>query len=218
MKLPNKTLSYCARLGVGVFVLTVAAAPVSAAPITFSFSGSVTAISPQLTSTFAVGDAMSGTFVFDPAATFTACSGVCGNFNSALQTLSVTIGSYTLSGTAFETLYNSSTQDYYEISALLPAGAPVNGLPPSSFALELTDPSATALSTHSTLVAPVLANYAERNFALLFEDSFHRLIGVGGTITSLSAVTTPPSVPEPTSFLLLGTGIIALAGRVRRRR
>jgi hypothetical protein len=63
----------------------------------------------------------------------------------------------------------------------------------------------------------VLANYAQRIFALSFVDGFN-LPAVSATLTSLSVVTTPPSVPEPTSLLLLGTGIIALAGRVRRRR
>ncbi len=217
MKLLNKTLSYGARLGAGVFVLTIAAAPVCAAPITFSFSGSVTHVDLLLTSKFAVGDAMSGTFVFDPAAAYTSCGSACGTFNSALQTLSATIGSYTLSGTAFEQLFNSPAQDYYQISTTSPSGALVAGLPLAAFGLDLTDLSATALTTQTTLVAPVLANYAQRIFALSFVDGFN-LPAVSGTLTSLSVVTTPPSVPEPTSLLLLGTGIIALGGRVLRRR
>jgi hypothetical protein len=218
MKLLHKTLSWCARVGVGVFLLTIVATPASAAPITFSFSGSVTSIDPRLASKFSIGDAMSGTFVFDPAAAYTSCGSLCGDFHSALQTLSATIGSYTLSGTAFEELFNFAPfYDKYTIVTNSPSGAPVNGFPLWSFALTLTDPSATALTTQQTLVAPVLANYAERLFILNFGDIFD-LAPVSGSLTSLSVVTTPPAVPEPTSCLLLGTGIIALAGRVRRRR
>lgn len=218
----KKSLSLCARAGLGVLVVMAAATPSSASTITYSFTGTVTDVSPLLAGPFAVGDAMSGTFVFDSAAIFTACGGACGRYDSSLQSVSMTIGSYTLTGTATDLLQTPFMSRRYDIYADAPAvsGAPVNGLTLAGFALSLFDPTATAFSTAQTLVAPVFANYAQGTFGVAFETGgpLSQTTGLGGTLTSLSQVETPAAVPEPTSLLLLGTGVIAVVKRGRRHR
>jgi hypothetical protein len=220
MKNLRNSLSLCAPAGLGVLMLMAAAAPVSAATITYSFTGSVAGVSSPALSPLAAGDALSGTFVFDTeAAAGSACGTFCQTYTSPLQTLSATVGSYSFSATATELLTEFATfYDEYAIVNDSISGPPVNGMSLLNFYLTLFDPTHTALSTIHTLVPPVLGDYAERTFGLIFMDRNGSIEYVGGTIASLSVVQTPPpAVPEPTSLLLLGTGIAALAGRARHR-
>jgi PEP-CTERM motif len=217
----KRTLSLCARIGLGVFVLMATAArPSSASTITFSFSGSITNVnSPTLAGQFAVGDVLWGTYTFDSAAAFTDCGAICGMYDSSLQAVSGTLGTYSFTGTARAILIMSSQ---YIIAADSPSisGAPVNGLPLTTFTINLFDPTGTALSTAHTVVPPLLSAYSQRDFVLGFGTDPFRLdptATVSGTITSLAEVQPPTAVPEPTTLLLLGTGIVALAGRARQR-
>jgi hypothetical protein len=217
----QRSLSFYARAGLGVLMLIAPAAPASAATMTISFNGSLTAVSSAVASQFAVGDTFTGTFVIDTDAPGSACGAFCQSYSSPLTVMSATVGSYNFSATVALQLTEFSTfYDEYSINAYGASlsGPPVNGMSPSLFFITLTDPTTAALSTIHTLTPPVLGDYAERSFGIFFETQ-GRVEAIAGTITSLSEVQTPPTaVPEPTSLLLLGTGITALAARVRRRR
>jgi len=185
-----------------------------AASISFNFSGSVGDVfggvfTPQGFGAdgFTTALPMSGGASINSLATDSNAASNVGRYN-AIQDFSVSIGTYFASyapGNSFIRITNSAAgagSDIYELRVNGLFGNAVNGFTPSSFLLELTDPSGTAFSSDALPAgAPSLSSFARSEFRLLFGSASTR---VQGALTSL--------VPLPAAVWLFGAGLVALVG------
>jgi hypothetical protein len=124
---------------------------------------------------------------------------------------SITIGSLT-SGFAQVAPSNAGgfgTFDYAVSCAGISCGPGASVTNPGPLSFTVTD----ALGVN---VSDFIANGASPNGIFFLSD----IIGVTGNTGNVGATggtITPPSVPEPSSLVLLGSGLIGTAGMLRRR-
>lgn len=151
---------------------------------------------------------LSGGASFNTLATDVNAASNVGRYNNTIQDFSVSVGTYFASfapGNSFIRVTNSAPgagNDIYELRVNGLFGSAVNGFTPSSFLLELTDPSGTAFSSDALPTsAPSLSSFARSEFRLLFGSASTR---VQGALTSL--------VPLPAAVWLFGAGLVALVG------
>lgn len=185
-----------------------------AASISFNFTGSVGDVFGGVFTPhgfgadgFSTALPVSGGATINSLATDSIAASNIGRYN-AVQDFSVSIGTYFASyapGNSFIRITNSAAgagSDIYELRINGLFGSPVNGFTPSSFLLELTDPSGTAFSSDALPAgAPSLSSFARSEFRLLFGSASTR---VQGALTSL--------VPLPAAVWLFGAGLVALVG------
>jgi hypothetical protein len=185
-----------------------------AASIPFSFSGSVGNVfggvfTPQGFGAdgFTTALPMSAGVTYNSNSSDANSGANIGRYNNAIQDFSVSIGTYFASfapGNSFIRVTNSPAgtgSDIYELRVNGLLGTPVNGFTPTSFLLELTDPSGTAFSSDALPGIPSLSSFASSQFRLIFGTASTR---VQGALTSL--------VPLPAAVWLFGAGLIALVG------
>ena len=212
----RKTVMTTVGLGAGLLcALFMAPDRGQAAQIPFTFSGSVGNVfggvfTPQGFGAdgFTTALPVSGGVTYNSNSTDTIAGANIGRYNNAVQDFSVSVGTYFASfapGNSFIRVTNSAPgtgSDIYELRVNGLLGSAVNGYTPTSFLLELTDPSGTAFSNDKLPTGPPsLSSFATSEFRLLFGAASTR---VQGALTSL--------VPLPAAVWLFGAGLIALVG------
>jgi len=186
-----------------------------AASISFNFSGSVGNVfggvfTPQGFGAdgFTTSLPVSGGGSYNSNSTDVNSNPNIGRYNNPIQDFSLSVGTYFASfapGNSFIRVTNSAAgagNDTYELRVNGLLGNAVNGYTPTSFLLELTDPSGTAFSSAALPSGPPsLSSFATSQFRLIFGSASTR---VQGALTSL--------VPLPAAVWLFGAGLIALVG------
>lgn len=216
IKSNRNTVKTLVGLGAGL-LCAVLAAPGSAqaASMSFNFSGSVGNVFGGVFTPhgfgadgFATALPVSGGGSYNTLATDVNGAPNVGRYNNTIQDFSVSIGTYFASfapGNSFIRVTNSAPgagNDVYELRVNGLFGNAVNGYTPTSFLLELTDPSGTAFTSDKLPGGPPsLSSFATSQFRLIFGAASTR---VQGALTSL--------VPLPAAVWLFGAGLIALVG------
>lgn len=200
---------------------------VEAAPITIDFSGVVDFVDPSLTGTFAPGQTLLGSYTFE--STTAARSGSTSQFGvfDAISALNFSIGSY-IAG-ANGAFPNGEIQvdndppgtnhDRYGIVSRSTdhlTGPSVGGMTPDAFLFRMDDSTNAVFATALTLPTQIsLSDFDSSAFFLFFRGADGFVGSVSGQLTQAAS---PAPVPEPASLMLLGSGLLGLAARVRRQR
>ena len=199
--------------GLAVLVLTLVcfSTRASALPITFTFSGTVTAVTPtsiMVGAPFMVGDAFAGTLSFDSGLIDSDADPAQGRFGP-LSALSFTIGSFAggfENGSGFVNVRNGPfpTSDGLFIQAGATGDSYVGFRPNKlNFSLSSGNPF------DSDMLPTTFSSnqFAFNSFSLSFTNGFSSGTFVSGTLTGEAGVT---SVPELGTLTLVVTALASL--------
>jgi hypothetical protein len=189
--------------------------------IEVAFSGSVSAVDVALAGAAQIGDAVEGSFRFDPEAPdATPLDATYGDYPSAVTGLEVSIGSgpalaASSPGGRVRVESNGVSGDVLSFEAFSAdglTGPAIASLPdgaPGSFVLRLADPGATALGSDALpFAAPVFSSFPNRTAYLAVESASAGTVYVDAVIDA----------PEPGREAALAAALAALALRHGMRR
>lgn len=211
------------RYTLAVACAWMVAATAQAAPITYTFGGTLGQVNESLRPSLAVGDAFTGSFSIESTAPDVGIQqhGVY----IAGYSMNVTVRGYSYSSSVgnVEVIHDGTSWDQFlviNVAGLNGGVGPVTGpalggLQPKSFNVLLWSSdshvlNSTALPTSLSLPSFDIAHH----FAMIF-DGDNAVIA--GTLTSLTQITAAP-VPEASTSAMLALGLGALAVVRRRQR
>ncbi|MDP3090990.1 MAG: hypothetical protein Q8N04_09945 [Nitrospira sp.] len=190
----------------GLLALTgIAAAPATAAPVIFNFTGDVDRVAPRLAAQFNTGQTMSGTMTVNPSGPISHP----GTGIYTIETFSLNIGGYTATmgpSGQVEIRDRLNGLDRLNVTVNAPIGSTVNQLAPSIFEIQLRGPASVfgsnALPTPTT--SPSISAFSNFN-------QWRLVFGPGGRVVA-GTVLAMTAVPLPAAVVLFGAGLVALAG------
>lgn len=207
--------------------LTALPSRAAAGPITFTFEGTVTAVSPLLgAGTFAPGDVLTGSLTYDSALIDTNVSSSVGRYEP-ISSLVFSIDGYSatfVDGTGYVNVTNGPPGGDNLAFRGDVTGPTVNGFKPFNLQFGLTDATGTALSSDALPLAFSTSQFTLNQFFFTFTNRANpydltsggtNFTGVQGTFTGSAG---PTPVPEPATFTLLSCGLAGSLLRWRRKR
>jgi len=196
----------------------VASSAVEAETLTVSFSGAVTTVPTELSSTFFVSDPITGSFEIDSLSPDFDADPTRGEYIGPTN-FSFEFGSYLSTGPggsgSDSVSVQNTTLDTFGFNVQCSAGrciaADVGAYFLASMRLSLTDSTATAFSSDALPTSLDINDFDNDEVALIFEHATLPLKVVSGEISSVTLV------PEPSTSLLGMTAMLFVAGLRRLR-
>lgn len=209
---------------------TIVASPAWAYQVTFSFETTVVSLDPELSGTFSVGQTFSGWYTFESLTPDANESPNRGWYNGAITALSVTVGNYTATATYGDIhVWNDRLYvgDSYVVTALnvltgpnvVLTGANIAELPPHRLLIGMNGGYNHFDSDALPVTPPDPSGFDLNSGSSYIWLSF----GIGGNLNTgatpiygLEGAVPISLVPEPSTAILIGFGLVGLLAVGRR--
>lgn len=195
-------------------LLSVVVLSAGAAPVSLSFSGTITSAAAPLAGLLLPGDSFQGVTLLDSDAPDSSLSPGQGVYDGL--TSSLTVGAHAFTPAMFtdgQLVVGDGSTDLLVLFHNL-VGPSSSGFTAVGFSIGLVDSSGSALASDAVPLSLGLNAFDSASFSLVFrEDTTGTIYSAFGTLDTFSA-----AVPEPSSFLLIALGLGSLVVRQRSRR
>lgn len=224
-KVAQRSFFLKAAMLVCLFISTVIPTRSHAALITSDFSGTVLSVNSLFSSTFSVGQTLTGLYAFESTTPPAIGSDSAVALFNAVTAINISFDGYNASSTeAFIEInsgLNGAPHDLYGVGIVSGLTGPdVDGFSLLAFGSRLDDPTNSVFTTALALPTSLdFSDFTSSAFFLFFQDpqTSSSVLALSGELTDFNVPTVVQAVPEPCTMALLGVGF-AGAALARKRR